>query len=339
MVKCHVESVCDHLSHSEGRVYFGGGSTERYDYALTDHLGNTRLLYSDLNDNGIPDVPSEIIQEEHYLPFGMKMTGPWMGASNTDHTAYQYNGIEHVADFDLDVNMALYRTLDPLTGRWWQVDPKADLMMGWSPYNSMWNNPISYTDPEGDFAFLAFAAIGVATNGIINSAKGDNFFQGWAGAAIGGALSCGYLGAVGSAVSGHLPSANIAIGGGFSLSISPAIAFGSNGYSIGANIGLSYSSNYFSAGISAGIGYTNMSLGPNSAKGFTSSLGGGFSVGNSDWNAGFYTNATSGAGIGQRVAGFRANLKGVSVAYENDDAPFDLLGGAGNALKDGGDTI
>lgn len=334
----YLNGLIESVAHSEGRVYMGGNGS-RYDYALTDHLGNTRLLYSDLNNNGIPDVPSEIIQENHYLPFGMKMVGPWMGGSEQDDTAYEYNGIERVDDFDLGVNMAMYRTLDPVIGRWWQVDPKAEGAMGHSPYNSMWNSPIVYSDPNGDFAFLAFAAVGVATNGIINSAKGDNFFQGWAGAAIGGALSGGYLGAVGSAVSSHLPSANIALGGGFNLSISPAIAFGSNGFSIGANAGLSYSSNGFSAGIGAGIGYTNMSLGPNSVKGFTSSLGGGFSVGNSDWNAGFYTNATSGAGIGQRVAGFRANLKGVSVAYENDDAPFDLLGGAGNALKDGGDRF
>ena len=337
-----IEYLNDNLesvAHAEGRVYMGGVG-QRFDYAITDHLGNTRLLYSDLNNDGIPQVPDEIIQEHHYYPFGMKMSGPWMSSASTaDQTKYQYNGIEHVDAFDLNVNMAVYRTLDPTTGRWWSVDPKAEGAMGHSPYNSMWNSPMVYSDPDGDFAFLAFAAVGVATNGIINSAKGDSFFQGWAGAAIGGALSGGYLGAVGSAVSSHLPSANIALGGGFSLSISPAIAFGSNGFSIGANAGLSYSSNGFSAGIGAGIGYTNMSLGANSAKGFTSSIGGGFSVGNSDWNAGFYTNATSGAGIGQRVAGFRANLKGGSVAYENDDAPFDLLGGAGNALKDGGDRF
>ncbi len=194
--------------HSEGRVYFGGGSTERYDYALTDHLGNTRLLYSDLNNNGIPDVPSEIIQEEHYLPFGMKMTGPWMGASNTDHTAYQYNGIEHVADFDLDVNMALYRTLDPLTGRWRQVDPKADLMMGWSPYNSMENSPMNFADPNGAepitlgvlvVGALIGAGVSGATTIATNAITGNDLFQGFgrslAFGAVGGFIGAGIGGA------------------------------------------------------------------------------------------------------------------------------------------------
>ncbi|MGB3548776.1 MAG: RHS repeat-associated core domain-containing protein, partial [Saprospiraceae bacterium] len=196
------------VAHAEGRVYFGGGSTERYDYALTDHLGNTRLLYSDLNNNGIPDVPSEIIQEEHYLPFGMKMTGPWMGASNTDHTAYQYNGIEHVADFDLDVNMALYRTLDPLTGRWWQVDPKAEATMGLTPYGSMNNNPINNVDPNGDLVPIALVAAGAilggAGGGIIAEYNGESFWKGAViGAFIGANLGAGYVSAtnVGSVTS------------------------------------------------------------------------------------------------------------------------------------------
>ncbi len=132
----------------------------------------------------------------------MKMTGPWMGASNTDHTAYQYNGIEHVADFDLDVNMALYRTLDPLTGRWWQVDPKADLMMGWNPYNSMGNSPMVHTDPNGDvLPFLAIVAIGAAVFGAGNVAAhavagnihsfGDGLLAFGTGAVAGAALTAG----------------------------------------------------------------------------------------------------------------------------------------------------
>jgi RHS repeat-associated protein len=145
----YVDNALESVHHAEGRVYFGG-STERYDYALTDHLGNTRLLYSDLNNNGVPEVPGEIIQEKHYYPFGMKMTGPWMGAAAGAKIAYQYNGIEHVDDFDLNVNMAMYRTLDPVIGRWWSVDPKGESFTDLSPYNSMMNSPMVYTDPYGD---------------------------------------------------------------------------------------------------------------------------------------------------------------------------------------------
>lgn len=65
-----------------------------------------------------------------------------------------------------------------------------------------------------------------------------------------------------------------------------------------------------------------MSLDANVAKGFTTRVGGGFSVGNSKWNAGLYTTSYSGAGIRQHVGGGRLTLGGVSISYENDGAPF-----------------
>jgi len=40
---------------------------------------------------------------------------------------YQYNGIELVEDFGLQVNHAQYRTLNPQTGAWWQIDPMVAL--------------------------------------------------------------------------------------------------------------------------------------------------------------------------------------------------------------------
>jgi RHS repeat-associated protein len=189
----YVDNALESVHHAEGRVYFGGSSTERYDYALTDHLGNTRLLYSDLNNNGVPEVPGEIIQEEHYYPFGMKMTGPWMGAAAGATTAYQYNGIEHVDDFDLNVNMAMYRTLDPVIGRWWSVDPKAEVLYGLNPYNAMNNSPMVFNDPNGDIAPLIVAGI-MAIGGIANLASNwdnvSNFTEG-ASYFVNGAVSYG----------------------------------------------------------------------------------------------------------------------------------------------------
>ncbi len=64
--------------------------------------------------------------------------------------AYQYNGIERVEDFGLEVSHAQFRTLDAQTGRWWQIDPMAEKFYVWSPYNSNLNNPIRYNDPKGD---------------------------------------------------------------------------------------------------------------------------------------------------------------------------------------------
>ncbi|QQS28152.1 MAG: hypothetical protein IPM47_14930 [Sphingobacteriales bacterium] len=61
---------------------------------------------------------------------------------------YQYNGIELIEDFGLHVNHALFRTLDPQTGRWWQIDPKPNYTH--SNYAAMANNPVLYSDILGD---------------------------------------------------------------------------------------------------------------------------------------------------------------------------------------------
>jgi hypothetical protein len=52
-------------------------------------------------------------------------------------------------------------------------------------------------------------------NGLANKTKNlDNgFFDGWAGAALGGALSGGVASAMAGADSSHLPSANLDLGG------------------------------------------------------------------------------------------------------------------------------
>ena len=62
----------------------------------------------------------------------------------------EFNGIEHTTDLDLNQYDAVYRTLDPQIGRWWQIDPKCETFEDYSPYNHVLNNPISISDPFGD---------------------------------------------------------------------------------------------------------------------------------------------------------------------------------------------
>jgi RHS repeat-associated protein len=63
---------------------------------------------------------------------------------------YQYNGIELLDDWGLNLNTARYRTLDPQLGRWWQIDPEVEQFEAWSAYNSNLDNPIRYEDKDGD---------------------------------------------------------------------------------------------------------------------------------------------------------------------------------------------
>jgi RHS repeat-associated protein len=72
---------------------------------------------------------------------------------------YQYNGIELLDDWGLNLNTARYRTLDPQLGRWWQIDPEVEQFEAWSAYNSNLDNPIRYEDKDGDWVTNAIGGL------------------------------------------------------------------------------------------------------------------------------------------------------------------------------------
>ena len=119
---------------------------------------------------------TEILDENHYCSYGMEMTDPsWY---NGTEYKYKYNGIERTESLGLCIDLALYRGLDPVLGKWYQADPKAESIGYMSPYCSMGNNPVSNVDPEGDWIHIA---IGAAVGGLFNldtklyQGKVDNF--------------------------------------------------------------------------------------------------------------------------------------------------------------------
>ena len=97
-----------------------------------------------------------MLAQYHYYPFGMQMQGPWIGAGSTTDERYQYNGIEFVDDHDLNLNMSSFRMLDPSTGRWLQNDPLGEHDHAGSGYGSMYNDPVTFTDPNGDMPGFGF---------------------------------------------------------------------------------------------------------------------------------------------------------------------------------------
>ena len=183
-----------------------------------------RLVYSDANNDGIITVNTEILQETHYYPFGLEFQGHYIQQSGFDYR-YKYNGIERLKDLDVGIDMAYYRGMDPTTGRWMQVDPKAEIDYFGSPYRHAFNNPISFNDSDGDTPVHAVAAvIGAGINLFNNwdkvvknpwSAIGYAATGAIAGAATlspGGAVAAAKITAVGNfatdAVSGNIPDIN-----------------------------------------------------------------------------------------------------------------------------------
>ncbi|MBK7870721.1 MAG: hypothetical protein IPJ74_08555 [Saprospiraceae bacterium] len=145
-------SELEAIYHDEGRVYYEEG-TGRYEFNIQDHLGNTRLTFTDKDNDDIIEVSSnpatnEILQENHYYPFGMNMNGQWM-ANPGREDKYQYNGKELNEDFGLDWYDYGARWYMPDIGRFGSVDPLAEKMTSWSQFNYSFNNPIRFIDPNG----------------------------------------------------------------------------------------------------------------------------------------------------------------------------------------------
>ena len=80
--------ILEAVYHSEGRLVPTSTSDYQYEYTVKDHLGNARVSFADLDKDG-EIVQSEILQTNHYYPFGM-LHEPNI-ISGTAENAYQYN--------------------------------------------------------------------------------------------------------------------------------------------------------------------------------------------------------------------------------------------------------
>ena len=158
-----------------------------------------------------------------------------------------------------------------------------------NPYNSMGNNPISFTDPDGDdfgISMLIGAGIGVLTNGLSNSSQGQSFFKGTGQAAFFGAVGAGMSLGVGNA---------LGAAGSFGKEAIRAGMHAVNQGGISAAQGGNFWQGALSGGLSSGIG---SGIGAMGGKAFHQILGGGISggIGSSMAGGGFW------GGFGQGIA-------------------------------------
>jgi RHS repeat-associated protein len=119
----------------------------KYYFVLRDHLGNARVTFADLNQDDEINEKEEIVQINHFYPFGLNMEGNWNGANGANK--YQYNGKEWNDDFGLGWNDYGARFYDPAMARWQTVDPLSEKMRRHSPYNYGFDNPMRFIDPDG----------------------------------------------------------------------------------------------------------------------------------------------------------------------------------------------
>jgi RHS repeat-associated protein len=147
----HTFDYCSNLVYEDGELIYllnpAGraipGEEENeflYEYFLYDHLGNVRVVFGD-HDR---DQVAEVLQENHYYPFGMTMGGLNFAAGLENRFLYQ--GKEITSNFNLWWSDFHARRFDSQLGRWHVPDPIGQFS---SPYVGMGNNPVIFTDPDG----------------------------------------------------------------------------------------------------------------------------------------------------------------------------------------------
>jgi len=125
-------TVIDFIQTEEGRV-LNPTTTPNYEYTLTDHLGNNRVTFDQVNGK---------TSEDDYYPFGLNV--PKLANSTN---LYLYNKKElqqELSEYDYGA-----RFYDPVIARWTTVDPLAEKNRRFSPYDYGNDNPIRNIDRDG----------------------------------------------------------------------------------------------------------------------------------------------------------------------------------------------
>jgi len=205
------------------------------------------------------------------------------------------------------------RMYDPVLAR--MLSPDNNLQM---PYNSqnynrysyVLNNPLRYTDPDGEFIvpLLIGAAISVIGNGINNSIHHQPFFSGAGKAAIFGAIGGVASAGIGSIAQGLATSAGV---GKYGVAVFQALAHGFTGMALSAAQGGNPISGLVSGGASSIVGSGMSFLGSGAAAVvITGGLSGG--VGSAVTGGNFWEGATTGlivTGLNHVAHELTANLQ------------------------------
>lgn len=165
---------------------------------LTDHLSSIERIIDNNSSTIVTDKSYDAWGRERD-PFDLIHLPATRASDGWDRG---YTGHEHIPEFGIiNMNGRLY---DPLFGRMLSPDPYimgTDNTQGYNRYTYALNNPLSYTDPDGEWVqFVVGAVVGGFSGWQIGGALGktgwDRFWYTLGGAAVGAAS-----GGLGAAVS------------------------------------------------------------------------------------------------------------------------------------------
>ncbi|WP_420386229.1 DUF6443 domain-containing protein [Roseivirga sp.] len=103
-----------------------------YVYVSNESNNNAPVYFDDFR---ITHTKGEIIQEDHYYPFGLNISALSSRAPLSKPNKYNtFQGQERVEDFDLGWIQFRFRNHDPTIGRFFNIDPLTDKYVYNSPY-------------------------------------------------------------------------------------------------------------------------------------------------------------------------------------------------------------
>ena len=199
----------------------------------------------------ISDATGNLVESLSYDPWGRRRNADDWNDYNVTSTMFDrgFTGHEHLPQFGL-INMN-GRVYDPFLARFLSPDPYVqapDYSQNFNRYSYAFNNPLKYTDPDGEWVHLVVGAVigGVvnwAANGAKFNAEGLKYFG--VGALAGG-LAAGVGAGIGAALAG-----NVAAGGGFAAGFMGTATISSTGFAAGAISGAAAG---FTNGLVSGTG-------------------------------------------------------------------------------------
>lgn len=308
-----------HFYYLDGGVIYvlNDGETEgTFYYSFADHLGSITSIY---DKNGTK------VFSAYYDAWGKQTV-----TTNTLNFHRGYTGHEMLPEFGLiNMNGRLY---DPALGRFLSPDnyvQMPDFSQSFNRYSYCLNNPLKYTDPDGEWFGIddliisgAAFVMGYLSNGISSGNWGWSSVQAglmnagsaWLGyntaSLLGGSTpnTWNFIGSMGinTVANSIFPPMYIPITNHFGLSVSPAFGFGGDGFSGGLNVSAIYQNGDFT--LSNTLGFTNNYYGAYSEIGIKD-----FHFGYGRTHYGSYNDVGS-----QTVGTFKLGKDNVSFALSND---------------------